>query len=76
MVGIDVAPEVEEERLGESLVGRAVKDGELLVGGRVDVHAIAIGLERILDAHCHVDGVAGQSHVEVVGEERFELDAQ
>lgn len=61
--------------LRESLYLGIGQNDELLVGGRVDVELIALLLEYLLHAHGHIVSMAGQFHVEVVGEQRFKLEA-
>ena len=68
-------PVGELDVLRKSLYLGIGQNDELLVGGRVDVELIALLLEDLLHAHGHIVSVAGQFHVEVVGEQRLELEA-
>ena len=46
---------------------------ELLVSGRIDVEVVTFFLKKLFHLHGHVDGVARQLKIKVVGEQCFKL---
>ena len=75
MALVVLAPAGEKEVLGKPFDLAILKDDELLVGRRVDKERIALALEDVLHAHCHVDGMAGNVEIKAVGEQGIELNA-
>lgn len=49
------------------------QNDELLIGGRVNIELKAFLLEYLFHLHRHLDSVAGEVEIEIVGEEGFEL---
>ncbi len=73
---VDLAPRLERSCPAQPLAVGMGEDDELLVGGRVDVEAVAPLGKSAAELHGHADGMAGNAQVEPVGEERVELQAQ
>ena len=53
--------------------GLMAENDKLLVGGRVDKKAVSLVLEYLFHAHGHINGVARDVEIEVVGEEGVKL---
>ena len=76
MVGVHPLPVLIAEALADLSQLRVGHDGVLLVGGGVEQQGIARRHEDVPDLMRHVDGVAGDLEVQIVGEQGVELHAQ
>lgn len=74
-MGIEWSPSREGDVLKECLHHVVGKDEELLIGGRVDEGLETLVCEYLLELHSQLVSMAGYVQIEVVGEERVELDA-
>ena len=52
------------------------ENGELLIGGRVDVKWDVLLGKCLLESHGHVDGMSADAQVQIIGKQSVELEAQ
>ena len=76
MMFVGLLPEGEEEILAEPFQHLVGKDGKLLVGTAFHEEGIPRLPDGFADAQSLPDGIPRDVEVEVVGEERFELQSQ